>query len=385
MPGGADASVRAIRPRWYFDGREGHASPVLGIDARWGQLAPHQGLPVEDVDGIVLPGLVNCHTHLEVGPLPRPAERGFLPWLQALQTAGGAYTGVDPDKFLGPALDRARTMHASGTGMVGDISNTGLTASVIAAAGMTGLCFHERVGIDVPSHPVLPDTVPVPHAVYSTHPDWIQACGRQMYWSIHLDEDPAEAEFLRGEGPWPAILKAFGRNLDGFTCPQLSPVAYLEQLGVLTYDGMLVHCVCTGPEDLDRIAAAHAPICLCIRSNLWIGGRLPDVLGMVDRGIRLVVGTDSLGSSPDLDLLAELAAIRRAFPSLAPDALLRMATDNGREALGVYDTRPLDRLVKRLYDPGPPLLFVEGPRTLDQLLDGTVWPRRWLAGTGVSA
>lgn len=371
-------AIRALRPRWYFDGEAAHAYPVLGISAE-GTLADPAGLPVEEVDGIVLPGLVNAHTHLEVGPVPRPAERGFLPWLKGLQAAGGAYTGVDPERFLVPARTRAAQAHAAGTAMIGDISNTGLTATVIRQAGMTGVCFHERIGIDVPSHPVLPDTTPVPHAVYSTHPDWIASTPGSAPalggpWTVHLDEDPVEAEFLREEGPWPGILKAFGRNLDGFAYPHRSPVAYLDQLGVLATLGeraILVHCVCTGPDDLDTIAARNATVCLCVRSNLWIGGRLPDVHGMVDRGIRLIVGTDSLASSPDLDVLAELAAIRRAFPSLAPELLLRMATSSGRDALALAgdDLRPT---------PAPPLLLVHGPDDLDELLNGTAWPRRWL-------
>lgn len=391
-PGVGVSGVRAIRPRLYWDGERAHAAPVVGVREDGRLAGDTEGLPVEDVDGIVIPGLVNAHTHLEVGPVPRPAERGFLPWLKGLQAAGGAYTGMDPERFLAPARQRAATMRELGTAVVGDISNTGLTAALVRAAGMTGVCFHERVGIDVPAHPVLdlPDTVPVPHAVYSTHPDWIRRTGKGGTpagstdpahptgpWSIHIDEDPVEAEFLRGEGPWPGVLKAFGRNLDGFSYPGVSPVAYLDQLGALRPGAILVHCVCTGPDDLDRIAAAHAAICLCIRSNLWIGGRLPDVQGMVDRGIQLVVGTDSLASSPDLDLLAELGALRRAFPWLSPAQLLTMATSAGRAVLEIDETAVEDATTRRA--PNPELLLVEGPRTLDALLDGTAWPRRWLA------
>lgn len=368
-------AVRALRPRWYWDGAAAHEAPVLGIAAD-GRLADPAGLPVEDVDGVVIPGLVNAHTHLEVAPVPRPAERGFLPWLKGLQSVGGAYTGTDAERFLRPAAERARQMRAAGAAIVGDISNTGLTGQVIRDAGMRGSCFHERIGIDVPSHAVLPDTVPAPHAVYSTHPGWIARCAERYameadeVWSIHVDEDPFEEEFLRGEGPWPGILTAFGRDLSGFRYPRVSPIAYLDELTMLG-GALLVHCVRTRPEDLDRIALRKATICLCIRSNLWIGGRLPDVQGMLDRGIRLVVGTDSLASAPDLDMLAELAAVRAAFPALPTERLLTMATGDGRA-------------VFRAADP-PELLVVDGPRDLDALLDGTRWPRRWLATSGAAA
>ncbi len=369
------SAAKAIRPRAYFDGRELHPAPVLGLTAA-GTLADPGGVPVEDVDGIVLPGLLNAHTHLEVAPVPRPAERGFLPWLRGLQAAGGAYTGTDAERFLAPARDRAAATRAAGTAVVGDISNTGLTGGVLAQAGMTGACFHERIGIDVPAHPRLPGTVPVAHAVYSTHPDWIRAsyqaaADAREPWSIHVDEDPFEAEFLRGEGPWPGVLRAFGRNLDAFRFPHCSPVAYLDALGVLGPSTILVHCVCTTPRDLDRIAAAGATICLCVRSNHWIGGRLPDLRGIVDRGIRVVVGTDSLASAPDLDVLAELTALLAAFPWLDPAEALRWAT------------RPA--LTESTAGAPSSLLWVRGVSDLHGLIHARPDQRRWLDTPGGSS
>lgn len=368
------SAVRAIRPSAYFDGQQLHRAPALGITAA-GTLADPAGLPVEDLDGIVLPGLLNAHTHLEVAPVARPAERGFLPWLRGLQAAGGAYTGADAQRFLAPARERAAATRAAGTAVAGDISNTGLTGAVLADAGITGACFHERIGIDVPTHPRLPGTVPVAHAVYSTHPDWIQesyqaaaACGQP--WSIHVDEDPFEAEFLRGDGPWPGILRAFGRDLDGFRYPHCSPVAYLEALGVLGPTTLLVHCVCSSPRDLDRVASAGATICLCVRSNLWIGGRLPDLRGILERGIRVVVGTDSLASSPDLDVLAELAALLDAFPWVDPADALRWATQPALTA--APDVTPA----------ATPLLWVSGVTDLRELIHARPGQRRWLDTLG---
>ncbi len=319
-----------------------------------------EGMEPSDLPrGIELPTFLNAHVHFEVGPLPRPAERGFLPWLDQVQRTGSTFVGRDPDAFLGPAAERFEASVATGTGRWLDVSNTGRTGALF---GERGVCLHERLGIDIPTHATEPGSRPIPHAVYSTHPNWIQQCAALPgVWSIHVDEDPAEAAFLRGEGPWPDRLRAFGRSLDGFEYPMLSPVAYLEALGVLSPRALLVHCVETRPEDLDRIAASGANVCICARSNLWIGGRLPDVPGMLDRGIPIRVGTDSLASSPDLDLLEELVALRRAFPGVD------VATWVGAATGGFAGLEPAGRL------------WFPDVTTVDQLLDGTRWRRERVA------
>jgi cytosine/adenosine deaminase-related metal-dependent hydrolase len=153
----------------------------------------------------------------------------------------------------------------------------------------------------------------------------------------------------------------------------VSPAAYLHGLGVLDRRALLVHAVLTRDADLDLIAGAR--VCLCVRSNLHITGRLPDVPGLLARGIPLAVGTDSLASSPDLDPLAEAVALRRAFPDVPIAVWMRALTEGGADALGL----PLGRIAEGL---APGLLLVDvpdGEDPLDTLLSGTPWPRRWLA------
>jgi cytosine/adenosine deaminase-related metal-dependent hydrolase len=78
-------------------------------------------------------------------------------------------------------------------------------------------------------------------------------------------------------------------------------------------------------------------VCLCPRSNLHIGGRLPDVPALLESGVRLCLGTDSLASSPTLDVLDEVQVLREAFPAVGDERWLRMATEGGAEALGRAD------------------------------------------------
>jgi cytosine/adenosine deaminase-related metal-dependent hydrolase len=342
--------MRAYRPAWLWTGEELVRAPVVTVDDDGRIGLDPRGLPVEDLDGVVLPGLINAHVHLELPALPAlaaPSEPrldpgaggfpppatppGFVAWLGRLRGGPGPSAAV--------ANANASAAVAYGTAAVGDIGNSGLAEAPARAAGLAGRFWNEVFGIDVTAPPDLP--MLTPHAPYSTHPAVIRAAAAQAAaedrtWSFHFDEDSEEAAFLlRGEGAWPPILRALKRNLDVFPIPGLSPAAWLASLRVLDARALLVHAVCTRGADLDIVAASGARVCLCVRSNLHIGGRLPDVQGMLDRRIPLAIGTDSRASSPDLDPLAEAAACMAAFPEVAPEVWLRALTVGGAEALAM--------------------------------------------------
>ncbi len=117
-----------------------------------------------------------------------------------------------------------------------------------------------------------------------------------------------------GSGAWPAMLAAMG--IDAATrAPGKSPVDYLASLGA--FDGpappLLVHMVCAGAEDRRIAREAGATVVLCPRSNLHIGGRLADVPALLDDGVALALGTDSLASTPDLSLWGEMATLAPAL------------------------------------------------------------------------
>jgi len=145
----------------------------------------------------------------------------------------------------------------------------------------------------------------------------------------------------------------------------------LSRLDLLSEKVALVHLTAT--PDLDPIARAGASAILCPRSNLHITGRLPDVPGMLARGIPLAIGTDSLASAPDLDLLAEAAVLARAFPHLPEDLWLTALTTGGAALTG----QDLGRIA---VGSRPGLLHVDvlGDDPLAALLSGRSWPRRWI-------
>ena len=150
-----------------------------------------------------------------------------------------------------------------------------------------------------------------------------------------LAESEEECEFLRsGRGAWREILEARGRWDPAWRPPGCGPAAYLDSLGWLREDSLLVHCVQLADEEIRRVAASGAVIVTCPRSNAWTGAGVPPVAAFFEAGAAVAVGTDSLASVPDLNLFAELAHLRRLAPDVPARRLLGSATLGGALALG---------------------------------------------------
>lgn len=300
------------------------------------------------LDGLVVPGLINAHTHVELSDLAgkvRGATPGFLPWLSALWSA----------ERSDATAAGAEALHAACVAYVVDVSNRGDTAAAIAAARLRGVVQHERLGFDaravretIAAMETEPPGAPgvavraAPHALFSTAPELVTACVRAgesgLPSTIHVGEAEDEARFLmRGDGPFAELLDRLGRDWRWWTAPGTDAVDVLAACGVLGPELLLVHGVHLGAEAIAKVSRAGAPICFCPRSNLHIGGRLPDVEAWMAAGVRCVLGTDSLASSPDLDVLGEIPALMRAFPEADPGRWLAMVTHEAAAVLGVGD------------------------------------------------
>src|SRR5262249_1275488 len=130
--------------------------------------------------------------------------------------------------------------------------------------------------------------------------------------SIHLAESAEEMEFIRsGTGPWRPLLEDLKVWNPAWTPPGVSPVAYLDGLGFLAAHVIGVHGVQMTDAGAATLAARGATLVPCPRSNESPGAGTPPVAAFYASGVRIAVGTDSLASTPDLNLFAELAAMRR--------------------------------------------------------------------------
>jgi aminodeoxyfutalosine deaminase len=324
-------------------------------------LPRHAGADCIRLSGLLSPGLVNAHTHLELSHLRgrAPGGGGFFDWVEGMMRARARAEEADEAAAIEAA---ARELVDAGCVAVGEVTNSLAAVSAIARANLGGSVFHEVFGLDRrvaaerlaglgaqraravgawPSGRLA--YAPAPHSLYSLHPDLVRATLRAARelgarTSMHLGEHPAEREFLaRGTGPLLPYAERFGLPVKEAPVPGLSPVAYARELGALGPDVMVVHLTTATREDLDTVAAAGSPVVFCPRSNAHIEGLVPPLEGALAAGLRPALGTDSLASNDSLDVLAEAAALARAFPEVAPSLLWSMATAFGADALGRPD------------------------------------------------
>jgi len=304
-------------------------------------------------------GFVNAHAHLELSHLAGrvPGGEGLPAWVGQLM-AQPERPSVEVEEALAGALGAA-VDHGT-VGLI-DVANTPRSTRALAEAGLSALVQRELLGwepqrwslalagIDAdggpPGEPHV-TVVPTAHSTYACSPELLATALRpgRVIRTVHCAEDAAELLFLReAAGPWAELLDTLGRPWRSRHLRARSPVALLAELEVLGPHLGLVHCVHTDGEDLDLIAESGATVVLCPRSNLHIGGRLPDVPAMVDRGIPLALGTDSLASCPDLDLRHEINTLSTAFPGL-PTTLWLDAARAGAHLLPEPPPRSFDHV-----------------------------------------
>jgi len=306
-------------------------------------------------DVALLPGLVNAHTHLELSWLEGrvPPAASMHEWITTIVRTRRAGTPGGRDAEVAAAERAIASMTAAGTALVGDISNTLLTAPLLAAADLSGVVFHEVLGFNAADptaivreawerveharHPRLSFSV-VAHAPYSVSPALfaaIVARAGAAPLSIHLAESPEEVEFLRsGAGPIRSMLETLGAWTDTWRAPECDPVQYVADLGYLQPGTLIVHAVHLTDDGLERLRRAKAVIVTCPRSNLWVGAGPPRLSHFYAARVPVAVGTDSLASAPSLSVFDELAEMRRLAPEVSASTLLESATRVGAEALG---------------------------------------------------
>ncbi|MEQ1896168.1 MAG: amidohydrolase family protein [Vicinamibacterales bacterium] len=337
--------------------RRGRLAVEAGrIVAMGAELADRQADQV--IDGVILPGLVNAHTHLELsylkGTVP-PAET-FAAWVSRVMALRRA-RNEDTDPVVAVAArEAARQIHATGTAVVGDISNTLRTPAILGEERLNGVVFHELLGFgpadrraQVRAARERVDQVSLPgvrvslaaHAPYSVSPALFAALREDLdahpgdVSTVHVAEGAEEVEFVRtGQGPWRGLLDGLGVWNPEWEAPGTSPIAYLDDMGVFNGRVLAVHGVQVDGPDLARLRASGTTLVSCPRSNRRVGAGSPPIDAFYASHVRVAFGTDSLASAPDLNLFNELAEARRLAPRVPARWLLESATLIGAAALG---------------------------------------------------
>lgn len=311
----------------------------------------------------ILPGLVNAHTHLELSHLRgqiEPAAR-FVDWIRRVVAERRPPSdAVAAAKVIAGIDAGIEASLRCGTAVVGDISNSLLSVPALRESDLTAVVFYELIRFNAPAPESLVADARervkehdgthdvriclAAHAPYSVAPAVFQAIrqavtdGMAGPVSVHLAESAAESEFVHaGTGDWRQFLEDIGAWNPAWSPSGVSPVAYLDRLGFLGPDTLAVHGVQMNEHDLAILAARGSTLVASPRSNQRTGAGIPPVASFFSSGVRIAVGTDSLASTPDLNLFAEIAELRRLAPAVPAARLLESATLCGAQALGVAD------------------------------------------------
>jgi cytosine/adenosine deaminase-related metal-dependent hydrolase len=346
-------------------------------------------------DAIILPGLVNAHTHLEFSDVRTPldADGGLPGWIGRV-VASRRERSTDVRAVAAAIRRGLAESAAAGVTTIGDIA-TVVPSDAYDGPGPRVRVYREGLGL----RPAALDSVPraiasdldclsaagiatglSPHAPFSVAATLGRsllnaAQHRRCPVAMHLLESDAEPELLaRNAGPFRELLEDLGA-WDAANPPHLLSAADWITRLARCCRGIVVHATHIG-ADADALArlARHRDrlaVAVCPRTTQAISGVLPPVLLLASAGIRIAIGTDSRASNPDLSVLAECRTLVDAGLT-SPEESLRMATVNAAWALAFEDRagtiavgRPADLCILRPSTPSPdPLVTSLDPSTI---------------------
>jgi len=351
--------------------------------------ATEAGDGVEYYPGLLSPGFINCHCHLELSHMRGvvPERTGLVDFLMTVMRQRGAEretpvkegevgkadVGAARESSEDAMVRAEQEMLDNGIVAVGDICNTADTLSLKTEGRLYYHNFIETMGFmeqsakdrfahslgvfqtfaEAYSMPIEANSI-VPHAPYSVSTalfGLVAGFPGNHVLTIHNQETEAENEFyLSGEGDFLRLYQQMGLDVSFFRgTGKRSLTSYLPYF-YRNQSLILVHNVATREEDLRAVVGAGAQaggsglkgggkggatlyFCLCPNANRYISDRLPDVGMLVRNGCVIVMGTDSLASNHQLSILEEIKTLEQAFPELGVEKLLQWATYNGARAL----------------------------------------------------
>jgi cytosine/adenosine deaminase-related metal-dependent hydrolase len=330
---------------------DGRITAVLSAD----EAKDAQVENVRYYEGLLVPGFVNTHCHLELSHLRGQVAQhtGLTDFVQAVMKLRGA----DDSAIVSAMFEADKEMFENGIVAVGDISNQAISLGIKQGSKIYYHTFLEVMGFNQATATAsvnrgleikqtfedLPLSI-VPHAPYSVSAELFAAL-RQLAEELngpvcmHNQETPDEnAFFERKEGGFLKLYEFLGLDT-GFYEP--SGKTSLQTVLPMMSDRqrtLLVHNTMSSNADVVFATAIHPLLywCLCPNANLYIENRLPDVDMLRSAGVKITLGTDSLASNTGLSIFAEMLCLQENF-EIPVEELILWATGNGAEFLGIGD------------------------------------------------
>jgi len=328
---------------------------ILSIDS----ISDHDSSSVQSFNGIITPGFVNTHCHLELSHMKGKVDTGtgLIPFISSVVK----YRDFPEDQILDAIKAADQEMYDEGIVAVGDISNKTDTAATKAKSKINYYTFVEM--FDFMQSEMTDDTIDqykevfeghsdqngnkksfVPHAPYSVSEGLFEYIRNENYQqdtiSIHNQETEAEQELFKTKtGDFLEFYDGFGFKLDKLESTGKGSIYHAMKNMNAMMKILFVHNTMTTAED---IAATldwnfRSYWATCANANLYIENRLPDYQAFIDANAKMTIGTDSLTSNWQLSVLEEMKTIKK-FKSYVPvETLITWACKNGAEALGYDD------------------------------------------------
>lgn len=323
---------------------------VSGIEDTRGDLKEKHS--VEFHNGIIIPGFVNCHCHLELSHMKSSVSEGsgLGGFIQQIRNT----RENDNETITASSKSADNEMYTEGVNLCADVCNTSLSFSIKKESSIRYINLLEVFGIDpekanrrmneitkvaeTASDMKLPFSM-VPHSVYSMSLPLLRLLREKSknnkVTSIHFMETEGEKSFLKNHsGPLmtsyiqsglvPARLETAENHVDAIL-NEITPSGNL----------ILVHNTFADRETIRKIMKRGRLFwCLCPGSNIYIENEIPPLDLLISEGCEIVIGTDSLASNHKLSIVEELKTLQLNFPSVSAEDLVRWATINGAKALG---------------------------------------------------
>jgi cytosine/adenosine deaminase-related metal-dependent hydrolase len=345
---------------------------LIGTDGRIAAVGPADLVPappaaetLELGDVILLPGLVNTHTHLELtGFEPTASDLDFRSWILSIRRLKEARR---PEAFLEAARRGLHECWSGGVTTVADTGDSGAVLRVLHELEGSGVVYHEVFG----PHPDqleeilsgltrrLPELSSFvgkrvrlgvsPHAPYTVSGPLYSrvaelAGANDLPLAVHIAESRAESEFVaENAGPFAEAWQARGIPLltDPSQRPHrrtaalpATPVSWLDAHGVLGPRTLCIHAIQLAPADLALLAERGAAVAHCPVSNALHAHGAAPLAALRAAGVRVGIGTDSSASVGSLDLFREARAAQ-ALAGLSDEHAVALATLEGARALGL--------------------------------------------------
>lgn len=322
----------------------------------------HAGDDIQILNGIISPGFINCHCHLELSHLKGviPEKTGLVSFILSILSQRNA----NEETILEAMEIAEKEMINNGIVAVGDISNNALSLSqkqknnlyyhnFIEVSGFSPAIANLRFDSAKEVYHQFKNCFPnqtslVPHAPYSVSKELfhlIESIKETRISSIHNQETKEENEFFQtGRGDFNRLYETIGSDIKSFyTYSGKSSLQTVLPNISIPEKILLVHNTVTNQDDINSLKVKESRtktiFCLCINANLYIENSVPPIDLFMNNNLEIVLGTDSLASNHSLSIVSEIVSIQKHFPEIPLETILNWSTINGAKALGIENTK----------------------------------------------